>query len=246
MMFQPFNETDNFVKVSYHKPNQHNKQDLEHMFLTALHLNNEQMINNLIQAGININGDNNDYYKSYIHRALLNKNYYIALILVSRGAKVNYRFNSFEKSLIYEIMYIVPCLCYGKCSCKELSYERINLIKAVISKGCQLVFPNSKDTPYKYAIDNYFPDELSNFIYIASKKQGSKEKPLKSKNDDFTYNSNIFNSRNNFQDLTGYNDYNKNASLADIYFYNIRDKTYMDTNKFLVNPSRPIGILTHY
>lgn len=244
-MFQSF-ETDNFAKVNQHNNIRYKKQDLEHMFITALNFNNDTIIDSLIQSGVNINGDNNNYYNSYLHRALLSKNYYIALILVSRGAKVNYKFDKFEKSLIHDIMYIPPCLCVGKCPCKRLTYERINLIKAVISKGCQMVFPNSKNTPYKYAIDNYFPDELSNFIYNASKKQGSTEKPLKSKNDDdFTNNSYLFNSRNNFQDLTGYNDYNEDDNLDEM-FLNIRDKTYMDTNKFLINPDRPIGILTHY
>lgn len=210
-MFQPINEEDNFVRVNYNNSNKSNKQTLEDMFFTALHFNNEQTINNLIQAGFNINGDNNDYYKSYIHKALLDKNYYIALILVSKGAKVNYKFSSFENSLIYEIMYIPLCLCVGNCPCKKLTFDRINLIKAVISRGCQLVFKNSKDTPYKYAIDNYFPDDLSNLIYNESKKQGSTEKPLKSKNnDDFTNNIFFKNRRNDFSFINGYNYNNYN------------------------------------
>lgn len=117
------------------------------------------MINNLIYSGFNINDDNNNnYYKSYIHKALLNKNYYIVSILISKCAKVNYKFNSFERSLIYEIMYIKPYYYIRKCSYKKLSYERIDLIKIVLNKWYQLVFQNSTDTPYKYAIDNYFPD----------------------------------------------------------------------------------------
>lgn len=37
MIFQSFDETDNYVKVNSRNYNQFNKQDLEHMFLMALH-----------------------------------------------------------------------------------------------------------------------------------------------------------------------------------------------------------------
>ena len=173
------------------------------MFFTALNFNNDQMINSLIQSGVNINGDNNDYKKSYIHKALLNKNYYIALILVSKGAKVNYKFDKFEGSLIHEIIYNHPCLCVGKCDCNRLDSDRINLIKLVILRGCQLVFSNSKISPYKYAIENYFPIEICDLIYKASKRQGSTEKYMKPKEDNVDDSFN--NTRNNFRYITGYN-----------------------------------------
>lgn len=201
----------NFDNINQKNHSQLYNNQLKNMFITALKFNNDQMINLLIQSGININGDNNDYTKSYIYEALRNKNYYIALILVSKGAKTNYKFNKFEGSLIYDVMYIKPCYCIGKCVCKHLDYDRINLIKSVIYKGCQLIFPNSKISPYKYAINNYFPIEICDLIYKASKKQGSTEKYMKPKEDNFDDSFN--NTRNDFCYITGYNYINDFANF---------------------------------
>ena len=173
------------------------------LFKSALDNNSDLLIDLMINNGININGDDNNYFKSYLYKALKNRNYYIALILVLKGAKVNYKFDYFKNSLIYDVLYKSPCLCHGNCNCKYklLSTERIELIKKIIINGCQLVFKKSQNdniSPYKYAENNYFPPDICNLIYTFSKKQGSKEQLITSKD---KINKPLENLRNNYNIL---------------------------------------------
>ena len=174
-----------------------NKIPIRIIIKQAILNNNIYIIDYLKSKGLNINGDNNNFYKSFIHDALMMNNFYMASILIQKGAKINYNFDYFQGSLLYYAMFIKPQECYDN-SCQYYkrypTEEQIKLIYMLIRKGIKLHYNDTTNkfinvngqkasfkwnTPYEYAVKHNYPIKLCNLIYNEAKKQGSKEKYLK-------------------------------------------------------------------
>lgn len=67
--------------------------------------NDEFKLQDLVNRGFNINGDNNDFKKSYLYYALSIYNYYMAEQLIKLGAKTNYKTDYFYNSVIYKALF---------------------------------------------------------------------------------------------------------------------------------------------
>lgn len=177
--------------------------------------NNIYIIDYLMSKGLNINGDNNNFYKSFIHDALMQNNFYMAMKLIQKGAKIDYNFNYFQGSLLYYAMFIKLQECYDN-SCQYYkrypTEEQVKLIYLLVRKGIKLHYNDTTNkfinvngqktsfkwnTPYQYAVKNNYPIKLCNLIYNEAKKQGSKEKYIEPTIK--TYNDNLINTRNVFK-----------------------------------------------
>lgn len=198
MQYSDFNETFK-DPMMYKQVNiwLKNKIPIRVIIKQAILNNNFYIIDYLISKGLNINGDNDNFYKSFIHDALIMNNFYMASKLILKGAKINYNFDYFQGSLLYYAMFIKKQDCYDN-SCQYYkrfpTEEQIKLIYLLIRKGIKLFYkdttnkfilengqkrPFKWNSPYEYAIKNNYPIKLCNLIYNEAKKQGSKEKYLK-------------------------------------------------------------------
>ena len=93
---------------------------------------NIYLLNALLSNGININGDDEDYSKSYIGEALKKGDYNIAYYLVLKGAKFNYDFKFFSNSLLYDLLTI-------KDNDDTIQINsQVRLIKLLICRGLRL------------------------------------------------------------------------------------------------------------
>jgi len=177
--------------------------------------NNEFKLKDLVNRGLNINGDNNDFRKSYLYYALHIYNYYMAEQLIRLGAKINYNTDSFYNSVIYKALFMKPNHCYCIHYPKP---DQINFVKFLLyNTNIPLIFKDSiypkKDnynietTAYQYAVHQLYPKSICELIYHLAKKQGSKDINITDLygHADETDNINIFNNtRNNFSNLEGY------------------------------------------
>ena len=192
-----------------------NKIPIRIIIKQAILNNNFYIIDYLMSKGLNINGDNNNFYKSFIHDALILNNFYMASKLILKGAKINYNFDYFQGSLLYYAMFIKKQDCYDNSCLYYKRYpteEQIKLIYLLIRKGIKLFYkdttnkyilengqkhPFKWNSPYEYAIKNNYPIKLCNLIYNEAKKQGSKEKYITP--EIRTLNDNLPNTRNVFK-----------------------------------------------
>lgn len=139
----------------------------------------EEIIDELIKYGVNING--NIYKQSFIFRALQvkNPNYAFIIKLIQNNAKLDYQFTYFEDSLLYKLLKVKSheCECYGRCSCKQLPPEN-DQIRAVIyalMNNIQVNFKidyTHKLSAYEFALQEKYPDFICEFIY--NKTQNNK------------------------------------------------------------------------
>lgn len=187
-----YKQVDNWIK---------NKIPIRIIINQAILNNNFYIIDYLMSKGLNINGDNNNFYKSFIHDALIMNNFYMASKLILKGAKINYNFEYFRNSLLYYAMFIKNQECYDN-SCQYYkrypTEEQVKLIYLLVRKGIKLHYKDNKwKTPYEYAVKNNYPIKLCNLIYNEAKKQGSKEKYVEPTIK--TYNDNLINTRNVFK-----------------------------------------------
>lgn len=105
----------------------------------------------------NINGDNYDYKKSYIYKAIQNKNYLLVLLLVYFGAKINYTFTYFKDSLLYDCM---------KNNIK--SEIQLNAITSLLLNLVQFEYKTDKYhnlTPYTFSLQEHYEPKLCQYIY---------------------------------------------------------------------------------
>ena len=177
--------------------------------------NDDFKLRDLINRGFNINGDNNDFKKSYLYYALSIYNYYMAEQLIRLGAKTNYKTERFIDSVIYKALYKKPNNCYC------INYpkpEQINFVKFLLqTKNIPLIFKDSiypqKDdynintTAYQYAVHYLYPKSICELIYNCAKIQGSKDINITNQygHADELDAINIFNNtRNNFSNLEGF------------------------------------------
>ena len=176
--------------------------------------NDDLKLKNLVNKGFHINGDNNDFKKSYLYYALHINNYYMAEQLIRLGAKTNYKTNSFNDSLIYKALYMKP----KKCFCIHYPKpEQINFVKfLLLHLNPQLIFNDSiypkvddyniNTTAYQYAVHNFYPRSICNLIYNKAKQQGSKDIDITDNYGHADEEYNIFNNtKNNFYNVEGYN-----------------------------------------
>ena len=130
---------------------------------------NVDLLNALLANGININGDDNIYTKSYIYEALKNGDYNVAYYLVLKGAKFNYDFKFFDHSLLYDVLTI-------KDNDDTIQINsQIRLLKLLICRGVKLVYNKDNKhrlTPYLYAIHQGFPKEITDLIFKYYTLQG--------------------------------------------------------------------------
>lgn len=226
-----------------------NKIPIRVIMKQAILKNNMYIIDYLIFKGLNINGDNNNFYKSYIHDALMMNNFYMVSKLILKDAKIKYNFDYFQGSLLYYAMFIKNQDCYDN-SC--LYYKRfptenqIKLIYLLIRKGIKLYYKDTINkyilvnghkqtfkwnTPYEYAVKNNYPIKLCNLIYNEAKKQGSKEKyispEIRTLNDNLPNTKNVFKNnlyiQNNTYNVPTFNEMIDIASADDFdkqYHYN--------------------------
>ncbi len=187
----------------------------------AINNNNDFVVANCYYKGISLNGDDNNFKKSFLYYALKIKNYFMAGKLIQYGAKVNYKTDSFLDSVIYAALYIPESNCY---CIKRPKTEQINFVKFLLHNcNLPLIFKDSTflinkntsnyaSTAYQYAIEKFYPEDICEFIYHKAKLQGSKDvnvtKKIKTNTPD--------NTRNDFTTLDGYN-YN-NYILYSNYF----------------------------
>jgi len=133
---------------------------------------NIYLLNALLSNGININGDDNIYSKSYIGEALKKGDYNVAYYLVLKGAKFNYDFKFFSNSLLYDLLTI-------KDNDNTIQINsQIRLLKLLICRGLKLVYNKDNKhrlTPYQYAIHQGFPKEITDLIYKYYTLQGGYE-----------------------------------------------------------------------
>ena len=177
--------------------------------------NNDFKLRDLVNRGFNINGDNNDFKKSYLYYALSIYNYYMAEQLIKLGAKTNYKTDYFLDSVIYKALYMKPHNCYCMHYPKP---EQISFINFLLqTRNIPLIFKDSvyprKDnynietTAYQYAVHHLYPKSVCDIIYNRAKQQGSKDINITNQygHADELYAINIFNNtRNNFSNLEGY------------------------------------------
>lgn len=130
---------------------------------------NVDLLNALLENGINVNGDDNDYTKSYIYEALKNSDYNIAYYLVLKGAKFNYDFKFFDHSLLYDVLTIKD-----NDDIIQIN-SQIKLLKLLICRGVKFVYNKDNKhriTPYQYAIHQGFQKEITDLIFKYYTLQG--------------------------------------------------------------------------
>lgn len=177
--------------------------------------NNDFKLHDLVNHGFNINGDNNDFKKSYLYYALDIYNYYMAEQLIRLGAKTNYKTDHFIDSVIYKALYMKPKNCY---CIRYPKPEQISFIKFLLqTKNIPLIFKDSiypkednyniNTTAYQYAVHQFYPKSICELIYNKAKQQGSKDINITDQygHADELDSTNIFkNTRNNFSNLEGF------------------------------------------
>lgn len=105
----------------------------------------------------NINGDDNDYKKSYIYKAIQHKNYLLVLLLVYFGAKITYNFTYFKDSLLYDCM---------KNNTK--SEIQLNAITSLLLNFVQFEYKTdhyNKLTPYTLSLQERYDNKLCKYSY---------------------------------------------------------------------------------
>ncbi len=130
----------------------------------------------------NINGDNNDYKKSYIYKSIilpetsyfvqyklhLNhpffiNNYNLIPRLILNGAKIDYHSDSFENSLLYFLMTNII-------KNEKMNVNHIIVLTCLLMNNISLIYNSYKQTPYQYAMSKEYPWYICEFIYNKTNK----------------------------------------------------------------------------